>query len=39
MSRPDLPQYARKAAESVAPLTWDKPGREFVDILVEAMRG
>jgi hypothetical protein len=39
MHRPDLAEHARKAAASVAPMTWDQPGREFVQILVEAMRG
>jgi O-antigen biosynthesis protein len=38
MLRPDQHEYARKAAESVTSMTWDEPGREFVDILVEAMR-
>jgi len=39
MLRPDHHEYARKAAASVTSMTWEEPGREFVDILVEAMRG
>jgi O-antigen biosynthesis protein len=39
MARPDRGEYARRAAASVADLTWDKPGRDFANILVEAMRG
>lgn len=39
LARPDLPGYAAKAAASVVDLSWDRPGREFVDIVVEAMRG
>ncbi|MGY1605496.1 rhamnosyltransferase WsaF family glycosyltransferase [Geodermatophilus sp. SYSU D00815] len=39
MTRPDLHEYARKASASVAGLSWDESGRQFVDIVVEAMRG
>jgi hypothetical protein len=39
MVRPDRADHARRAAASVADLTWDRPGRDFVDILVAAMRG
>jgi hypothetical protein len=39
MARPDRTDYSRRAAASVAELTWDRPGRDFVDILVAAMRG
>jgi hypothetical protein len=38
MARPDLDDHARKAAASVADLSWDQPGRAFVTALVEAMR-
>jgi hypothetical protein len=38
MLRPDHHEYARKAAESVTSMTWAEPGRQFVDILVDAMR-
>jgi glycosyltransferase involved in cell wall biosynthesis len=39
MDRPDPHEHARRAAASVSGLSWDEPGREFVNILVEAMRG
>jgi glycosyltransferase involved in cell wall biosynthesis len=39
LGRPDLPEYAAKAAVSVADLSWDRPGRDFVDVVVGAMRG
>lgn len=39
MARPDLAERARRAAASVAPMTWEKPGRDFVNLVVEAMRG
>jgi hypothetical protein len=38
MARPDLDDHARKAAASVAGMSWEQPGRQFVDALVEAMR-
>jgi hypothetical protein len=38
LNRPDQPERARQAAASVATMTWDRPGSQFVDILVEAMR-
>lgn len=39
LARPDLPDYARRAAASVVDMGWDRPGRAFVDIIEEAMRG
>jgi hypothetical protein len=39
LARPDLTDRSANAAASVVPMTWDRPGRQFVDILVEAMRG
>lgn len=39
LRRPDLPEHAAKGAASITDLTWDVPGREFVDIVVGAMRG
>lgn len=39
MTRPDRADRARAAAASVADMSWERPGREFVDILVETMRG
>jgi O-antigen biosynthesis protein len=39
MFRPDQHEHARKAAASVEHMSWDEPGRTFVNILVEAMRG
>jgi glycosyltransferase involved in cell wall biosynthesis len=39
LDRPDQADHARRAAESVAGLSWDASGKQFVDILSEAMRG
>lgn len=39
VARPDRADYARRAAASVADMSWDQPGREFVQLVVEAMRG
>jgi O-antigen biosynthesis protein len=39
MLRPDQHEHARRAAASVADMSWDEPGQEFVRLLVEAMRG
>jgi glycosyltransferase involved in cell wall biosynthesis len=39
LARPDLSERSAKAAAGVLPMTWDRPGRQFVDIVVGAMRG
>ena len=39
LDRPDQAERARKAAESVADLSWDRSGDQFVQIVTEAMRG
>lgn len=39
LDRPDQADHARRAAASVAGLSWDASGKQFVDILSEAMRG
>jgi hypothetical protein len=38
LARPDLAARARQASASVAEMSWDLPGRAFVDILESAMR-
>jgi glycosyltransferase involved in cell wall biosynthesis len=37
MNRPDQPERSRRAARSVSTMTWDQPGRRFVDILEKSM--
>jgi glycosyltransferase involved in cell wall biosynthesis len=39
LDRPDQAERARQAAESVAGLSWDRSGDQFVQIVTEAMRG
>lgn len=39
VNRPDLPEYARKAAASVQSLNWDDSGKKFVQILMRHLNG
>lgn len=39
LDRPDQAAHAARAAQSVSGLSWDASGKQFVDILSEAMRG
>jgi O-antigen biosynthesis protein len=38
LNRPDQADWARQAAASVAHLSWDRSGDQFLDILTRAMR-